>query len=222
MENAPESQPETKVPGEENKVDIKKIERQSITLLLILALILASFIAAYFMLKPKPYFTYDKFRVYPLKYGQSEMIIYSFPIKFEGANNSIEILTRYHPLDVENISYSVNKSLFDMLKIGFTMDPDYSARAVMAAKEISGMSEGLNVPTVFGVTRENENQEVLIFDCQNSTEDVTIVQMVLGNETKVFNDGNCIIVQAEDYDSMMKAADKVVLEWLKIIVKSKD
>ena len=41
----------------------KKIERQSITLLVILMLVLASFVVAYLLLKPKNYFEYQGMKV---------------------------------------------------------------------------------------------------------------------------------------------------------------
>jgi len=212
---------ENETPPQEEKADVKKMERQAITLIVILLLVLASFIAAYLILKPKPYFMYGAMKVYPLRYGESNILIYSFPLtlNMQGESYEAEILMKNSPSIVENISYNVNESLFNMAKIAFTMDPQMNSRAFLAAKEISGMAEKLNIPTVFGVSKEAENPDLLVFDCQNSTDMLRIVNFELANETKVFSNESCIIVQGENYDEMMEASDKLVLEWLKLITK---
>jgi hypothetical protein len=206
----------------EEKFDEKKVVRQTIILLIILGLVLASFVGAYFMFKPKPYFMYNDLRVYPLRYGSSNIMIYSFPLAINIQETTVnqDVLIRNNPYDAENISYEVDKNLFTMAKMAFTMDSQLNTRAFLAAKEISSLAEQIKIPTVFGVTGNTEN-DILIFDCENATDMLRVVRMELGNETKVFSQDKCIIVEGQDYDSMMKAADKLVVEWLAMLKNNK-
>jgi len=197
----------------------KKIEKQSITLIVILMLVLASFIVAYLILKPKPYFEYSGMKVYPLRYGDSNIMFFSFPLIFniQGNNYKEDIIIKSNPFDVENISYSVDESLFKTSKMGFTMDSQLNARAFLAAKEISGLADKIGIQTFFGVVGETENPEVMIFDCENATNLIKVVRMELSNETRIFSKDNCIIVSGDNYDDLMKASDKLVIEWLKVL-----
>lgn len=218
MENVPEEQLKKEEDAEESKERIKVMERQSITLLVILMLVLAGFVAVYFLLKPKPYFEYENLRIYPVSYGN--MMFYSIPLNFKVLDEDFQsnIILRTNPVDIENLSYSVNSSMFGMARIGFTMDPELSSRAFIAAQETGKLSQTLGIPTFYGVTKENE-KGVEILDCSNSTENFRIVRMEIGNETKVFSDNYCIIIQGENYDEMTMASDKLAFEWIKAMRK---
>ena len=101
----------------------KKLEKQTITLLIILGLLLVSFVAGHYIFKPKPYFMYENLKVYPLRYGNSNIFLYSIPLTFDvkGTLYEEEILLKNNPYDIENISYSVNESLFTLVNIFHTI-----------------------------------------------------------------------------------------------------
>jgi len=197
----------------------KKIERQSITLLVILMLVLASFVVAYFLLKPKPYFEYQDMKVYPIRYENSNLIFYSIPLTFSIGGQAFEknVVLRNDPRMIENLSYNVSQNLFKMAGIGLTMEPTLSSQALIAAQEIGKLGKTINLPTFFGVTREVEGAQD-IFDCENASTILRIVRLELGNETKIEEKGNCIVITGEDYDNLMKASDKLTVEWLKVLL----
>jgi hypothetical protein len=185
-------------------------------------LVLVSFVGAYFLLKPKPYYEYNNMKVYPIKYENSNLMFYSIPLNFNVQGQTIEknIVLRSDPMAIENISYDLNESVFNMAVLGITMDPSYNIKAGFAAQEISKLSQTLNIKTVLGGTKSDEEGKITtIFDCENSTELVRIIRLELGNETKIAGNGNCTIISGENYDKMIEAADKFVVEWLKLIVK---
>jgi len=200
----------------------RNIERQSITLVIIMMLALASFVGAYFIFKPKPYFEYRNLKVYPFKLENTNMLFYSIPLDFEVNGQAFQknIVIRNNPYDIENISYEMNESLFIMGGIGFTMNATLSTRALIAAQEISKLSQTLQIPTFFGVTEQFEDREVDVFDCINATSIKRVARLELGNETKITSENNCIIITGEDYDHLMMASDKLAVEWLKKIVKN--
>lgn len=199
---------------------IKIMDRQSITLLVILVLVLATFIAAYLILKPKPYFEYEQLKIYPVKYAEG-MIFYSIPMSFNFGNyiQDSNVVLRNDPRNLANISYSVNSSLFRMIGIGFTMDPSLTSNAVIAAQEISKFAETLRLPTAFAVTQDPEGKVNAVLNCENATNLTRIVRVEIGNETRVYGNANCIIVEGEDYDRLIKASDKLTFEWLKTMTK---
>jgi hypothetical protein len=212
--------------NQEEKIDPvkqKKMERQAITLMIVLILVLASFVTVYSILKPKPYFEYAQLKVYPVKF-EGNMMFYSIPLKFDFGQGPFEenVVLRNDPRVIENLSYEVNESLFRIAAVGFTMEPTLSANAVIAAQETSKLCKTLKLPIVFGVTNDPEGKAENVFDCANATNLTRVIKMELGNDTKVFSNDNCIIVRGDNYDSMIKASDKLVVEWLKLITKKNE
>lgn len=218
---------EEKKEGQEPKISPekeKKMENQSITLLVVLMILLAAFIGGYFAFKPKPYFEYEQFKIYPINYEGSNLMFYSIPLKFDLGQGQQEqnIVLRNDPRQLENLSYNIDKELFKIAAIGFTMEPTLNVNAVLAAKEIAGLTVALNIPTAFGVTKDFEGKTDNIFDCENATNLTRVIRMELGNETKVYGKDKCIIVEGYDYINMIKAADKLAFEWLKLITSKNE
>jgi hypothetical protein len=218
MEDTEEKKEEPKIDPEKQK----RMERQSITLLVILVLFLAFFVTAYFMLKPKPYFEYNNLKIFPISLEGSSLIFYSIPVSIDIGKGPVEqnIVLRNDPRQIENLSYNVSMNLFKIAAIGFTMEPTLSANAVIAAEEIANLGKTLQLPIAFGVIRDFEGKTENIFDCENATNLSRVIRMDLGNETKVYGKDNCIIISGENYDGMIKAADKLTIEWLKLITKN--
>lgn len=197
----------------------KQLEKQTTILLIVLVLIVASFGIVYLTLKPKPYFDYEGFRVYRVKIGEN-LFLYSIPLNINigGIVYETNAIMRNDPYNVENISVNIDGNFFKTRRIWLTMAPDLKAKAIIAASEIGKFAGNLKLLFVgYGVTYPIENKTANIVTCLNSTKDMKVILLKLGSKTKIYNNkGNpdCVIIEGESYDDMIKATDRFVLEWL--------
>jgi hypothetical protein len=197
------------------KKNEKNLEKQIIVLFVILALLLASFLAAYELFKPKPYFKYEGLTVYMAKMQGVRTLFYVIPIA--GNGQKAEIVLRYDPREL-NVSVDVNESLGGINHVWITYPPYKSdSDAVIAANDLGSFTTKISLKTDYGMTEEiNESNHAQI-TCENATKQDRVFLIVLGNETRVYEQNNCVIVQGENYEGLVKAADALVLKWLLMI-----
>jgi len=56
-----------------------------------------------------------------------------------------------------------------------------------------------------------------VINCANATQNIRVFLIDVGNETKVYEKDNCIIIQGTDEAETIKAADALIFDWLKMI-----
>lgn len=137
-----------------------------------------------------------------------------FPGK--AAPHSLEM--RYGPHDTEDIS--LQDSILDKITrsdlIYLTTAPDLSSKAVLAMIEIGRVTgehfDIYNIPTKAALSYEKEGADpsVPIITCQNSTQDITVIDFRVGDQTSVYLQDYCIIIQGTDEEEIIRAADRVV------------
>jgi hypothetical protein len=204
-----------------SKKDEKNLQKQIIVMLLILGLILISILAAYEIFKPKAYFKYNDFTVKRARFGNSssDMVFYLIPIP---GTNENALLTN----DPRKINVSINanvSALFNGIhKIWITMPPDLGSEVVAAAHELEVLTSRIGYITNFGLTNysetdENLTREIPIITCENATNSTRVFMLDVGDETKVYANDYCIIIQGENYKELMKATEALILEWLYMI-----
>jgi len=195
----------------------KKLQKQIMWLFIILCIVFVSFLIArqLNLFWKNPCFEYEGFKICRVRLGESDIYYYSIPIGLliNGEEKSMNVVLRNNPQEIENLTYSVNQSLFDSKKIWLTMDPTYSAMAVDAAFEVGKFTRNI-IPTAFAISSPSNESEAKVITCENATSGEIVISYELGNETYVKSDGNCIHVVGKNYEEMKMASDKLAFEWL--------
>ena len=143
-----------------------------------------------------------------------------------GFKNNLELYQipfRYSPYELEGIS--VEKGIRDKMLAskGFyiTLDPDYDVKSVIAAVELSKILSTADFsifkfPIDSAFTKEREGYDTPVKDCKDATSDIKIIKLLLGSSTKVYSQDNCIIVEGNTYDNLIKSAESLSLTLLTV------
>jgi len=210
-----EKEAEKDVKSEKDKE--KQLKKQIIWLFVILGIIFVSFLIAreLNLFWKNPCFEYEGFKICRVRLGESDVYYYSIPIALliNGKETSMNVVLRNNPQEIENLTYSVNESIFSSKKIWLTMDPAYSAMAVDAAFEVGKFTRNI-IPTAFAISSPSNASVAKVITCENATEDIRVIVYELSNETYAKSEGNCIHVVGKNYEEMKMASDKLAFEWL--------
>jgi len=188
----------------------KKLEKQILKLFVVLVIVFISFVVAYELLKPKPYFEYEGLKVVPAKIQGVKTLFYVIPIS--GGGGKADIVIRNDPRNL-NISVETGTLLDGINKVWITMPPEISSDAVIAGNDLGSFTSKISLNTSFALTKSDTQ----FFDqktCDDATKTTRVFMLDIGNETKVYSEGNCIIVHGTDYDNLIKATDALVMKWL--------
>ena len=132
-----------------------------------------------------------------------------------------DVALHYGPRDVQNISIAgqISKSFFNGTKYYITFDPyepDLKYHALTAGEISRSLVTAFHlVPEVVCTNTSHPDCEgKKEIHCENATEPT--VYITADNSTMIAMDGNCIRVQGKGFE-MVRAADRVLLSWYKII-----
>ena len=191
------------------KARIKKLEKQIIVMFVVLGLVLLSFLAVYQIFKPKPYFKYEGFNIYRAKVPGSSQEFFLIPIS--GGGEKGRVVIRNDPRKL-NVSIEIGDLLGGISKVWITVPPELSSDAVIAGNDLGMFTSRISLDTEFALT--NSSTGFPEITCENATKETRVFLTDIGNETKVYAEGECIIVQGKNYDELLKAADALVMHWL--------
>ena len=196
-----------------------RVEKQVIWLLIILVIVVLVSVAAYYLMKPKPdYFEYGSFKVYKKMLEGTSVDYYYIPFKTaDGKLNQIAI--RNDPRTLGNISFDVSEELWGGIsKMWVSSDPNVSY-APIPAGEIGRFAIAIGLDTSYAFSKNAGTYYQM--SCDNATSEIRVVDIRVGNETKVYSEGYCIIIEGKDDVEMSKAADRLAMTWLERLVLSK-
>jgi len=160
------------------------------------------------------------------KYGNIWVTTIRMSDWLKGTERDYEILFHYTPDEVEHIptiknvrNESVTPNLFlDARKIYITTDPEYPAEVVLSGVEIAKIIGQVYEKQVkAAVTRPDNRTEAPVITCDDLANLVRVIDLRLGNETKIFSEHGCIVVQGTDPGELLKAAERLTFELLKIL-----
>jgi len=104
----------------------------------------------------------------------------------------------------------------------FTTDPDLSSKAVVAVIEI-GRAIGdkyniYNKPTKMGLTQKTEkDSNMTVVTCANATNNIVVMHFKRGEQNRVIQEGNCILLEGiTDWD-IIRAADRLLYQMFDIM-----
>ncbi len=200
------------------KKDEKKHISYVITSLIIL-LVLGSLFLVY--IHNKRYsqlaFDYHGFNVVRTKEG------YRFQI-FINENKEPNYFTlRSDPRTVENISIEqkIATELLNKEQIYVVIDPyeNLTGLTTMAALEIDKILENLflfNIPVNTGFTKPYAKVNLTVVTCQEANATLGVIWLRLGEQTNIFSEHGCTIIEAEKEEDLLRAADRIILKLLNI------
>lgn len=131
----------------------------------------------------------------------------------------------YHPRDLEDVivAENVRQKFFDVRDKGgmiyITLDPDSESNKIIIAgveiARITGDRYGLlNVATKSAFTHPPSNASVNtatpIKTCNDADNRTLVVWLTVSNKNLVSAVGNCIVVEAKDYNETVRVADRLM------------
>ncbi|MBU2561320.1 MAG: hypothetical protein KKD17_03405 [Nanoarchaeota archaeon] len=127
----------------------------------------------------------------------------------------------YLPEDIEELE--ISKEVADKLKaskvVYITFNPNTKSVQkfeLMRFELGNAMSQLRGVYTMAGVSEENEKYNQPLVDCSNATATVPVISITEGNETKAYLDGECIVLESDEYAAGV-LKDRVLYALLGII-----
>jgi hypothetical protein len=205
---------------------MKKREKQlTIIVFSLIIILIIGFLFMFFYQKIRYsniYFTYNGFDIQ--KVIDNNIPFYKIKFYFENNPNPFIISFRNNPKDLENITISNNiKDI--LLKKGvkelyITMPSDASSVSIIAATEISkivGNQYFFNLPTHGALTNPIEGKDVPVKTCNDISSNTSIILFKIAQETKIYSENSCIIIQGNNEYELIRGANRLVLTLLNIM-----
>ena len=127
--------------------------------------------------------------------------------------NDKQVFFRNDPEYIENIDIdnSIINSVSNTKLVYLTYDPINNMSGVIdqARFEISQeLGSHFDIFTVNGAVVENPTLPLVT--CDNATQDVPVIDMRKGNETRITKEGNCIVFEAKSGFEMLELKDRLM------------
>lgn len=158
-------------------------------------------------------FDYGKFEVQKVNSNGIEM--YRTEIFINDNQEPYYITLRHNPKTLENISLEISNLNDKLLKdeLFISMEPNATGKSVIAGTEISkiiGNHFLFNVPSHGALLRDiGNNAPVMTCSDANSNKSVAVIEFHIGEENKIYSDGECVIAEAVTEDDLIRVADKI-------------
>ncbi len=156
----------------------------------------------------------DKFKVEKLPIG--------YTIRTYIVDQPYDLRLRNDPKNITNIEIEPNirDKILDKQTAYFTLKPNLTSVSVLGALEISNMISrriGIFNKQTLGATTEFANNATDVITCDDVTDQIAVVWLRIGPETRVFSENDCIIVQGTDEWEIIRAADRLTYQILTIM-----
>ena len=163
-------------------------------------------------------FDYNGFDVQ--RVDTSAVPMYKIKIFINQGQEAFFITMRNDPRAMEDITIEDNlKEKILKKELFITMEPNATGLSVIAGTEISkiiGSPFLFNVPTHGALLRDAGNNAP-VRTCNDVNETTSIIQLQIGDENKIYSEGDCVIVEANDELNLTKAADRLALTILGVM-----
>lgn len=148
-------------------------------------------------------------------------IVFSFNGNYWMAKiNGAQAAFSFQPKDVESIYMApgIKGMLANRLEIDSTSEYNSTAnqQIALAQRNIGLTLANYRIYLRQGFTAPNP-YNLPVFNCSAATENVPVIYFTLSNETKVFSEDNCIILQASKPAEVEKAKDRLLYSILGVI-----
>lgn len=203
---------------------MKKTEKQATIIVISLLVVLVSAFFLIFIKQTKEAensFVYNGFKVDKVEDKQN--IFYNIELYIGDNPQLFSVDIRSDPREIGLIPSESN--LKDKLlrqnvsELYITMEPTYTSKAVIAAMEISkivGNKYFFNLPT-HGALIRSIGDKSPVKTCDDVNETTSIIWLRLSDSTRIYSRGDCVIVDGQTEDDLIKASDRISLSLLGII-----
>ncbi|MDD5254358.1 MAG: hypothetical protein PHG05_04665 [Candidatus Nanoarchaeia archaeon] len=181
-------------------------QKKTIITILALIVILAIIITSIIIIKNK-----DNYNNYEIEKIVSQGYTgYRTKIFVNNAQEPFYVNTRYHPDDLDEISYPPElKETLNKNKIYVTITPNQNltGKTTIAALEINNMIEPVfNVEVLSALTQDIGNN-MTIKSCEDVNKTEGVIWLRIGEENEILTENNCVIIQGKTQDDLIKGAD---------------
>ena len=197
----------------------KKINIIVIILIIVLVVGVISLIFYQKFRYKEVYFNYNGFDVH--KMNTKNGVFYYIQMFLENNAQPLVISTKYDPRTLENISVEGNiKKPIIKNELYVSFDEKTTGVSVIAGMEISkitGNSLLYNIPTHGAMISDFEGKNVTVKNCNDVDNKTGVIWLKLSNETKIYNQNDCIIVEGINEYELIRGADRFILTLLDIM-----
>lgn len=163
-------------------------------------------------------FDYNGFDVQRVDSGA--LPLYRIQIFINQGQEAFFITMRHDPRTIEDIT--IERNLKDKIlkkELFVTMEPNATGLSVIAGTEISkiiGSPFLFNVPTHGALLRDAGNNAP-VRTCADVNETTSIIKLQIGNDNRIFSEGDCVVVEANSEANLTRAADRLALTVLGVM-----
>ncbi len=200
-----------------------------ILLVLFILLIVATVTFFVFPSKAKNQYVYNGFVVSKFRLESAPNLVFHY-IDLNVGNNKYEIPIRNDPRTLENIVVEINdvgwlkKSLeadnYNILakQVYMTFNPDLSNGDLLIAGgeivRVLGSGDGgiYHLPVTGTFTKQIEGSETIVKTCNDASLENAVIMLDIGEENKIYNNKNCIVLEGKDYTNLIRVADRFLLK----------
>lgn len=129
--------------------------------------------------------------------------------------NNQQFLFNYLPQDLEDVNSTQIAILGN--KVYLTYDPeDKEIEKTYTLNYLSSLFYQNNIRTVLSCTKEKDCPEELpIVNCDEATADIVLIRS--GNESKIFKENKCYIIQSQDSEYLTLLRERFVYQFLDVM-----
>jgi hypothetical protein len=116
----------------------------------------------------------------------------------------------------------INNKILNKKKVYITQDPDLDkltngrasisyfiiARVIYGDDSVSKFT-GYRIPVDGAFTRESNNSNASIINCEDVSENLGVILFKLGDETKIYSENDCVILEAKNPQDLRRVAIKL-------------
>ena len=188
----------------------KENKKKQALLSIFIAIIMVSSILGYMLGRDEPdSVNYGKYKFYPKNFLWATKI------------QSKEYEFNNLPTSVENIN--ISKGIFVRIKGTLEVDSTYdenssfSQEMALTQHELSLLLKSYtNIYLRNGLTKKN-SYNLPVITCEDATDLIPVLYFKIANETQIYQDGNCIMVEARNGAEFLRIKDRIAFGILGII-----
>lgn len=152
---------------------------------------------------------------------QHVVTVYAFDKQNNKHQVDIPIINDPYSIEKIPILNEVKSKILNKQGIFVTLDPYGDSKSVLAAIEITRVI-GTNDYGVFKIPTQSAtfkptNTTFPYVTCVNATKQIGVIYLFTRNETRIASLGECVVVEGNNYDNLVKAADKLTLHLLGVM-----
>lgn len=194
-------------------------EMQVAILFGVLFLVFASFLISYQFFKPSSSFKFSGFTVSKARLEGTVVDFYFIPVQLGSNGQPFNVMIRSDPRELENITSETAypKSPRNWLRVWITTNSTYDSYAIISQQEVGRFTSSLQINTKYAFTKVDAG-EYPERDCSDADKSsgIKVIDLRISENgtTRIYDEGFCTVIEAKDFQDMIKASDKYVIDWL--------